>query len=509
MTKPAGDRSDARAIVILGGGTAGWIAACLIAHRWPEARVTLVESPDIGIVGVGEGSTPQLKGFFDRIGVDEAEWMPACDATYKLGIDFAGWSDRSGSERYFHPFPTAIDSHTAASFFYNTRARRTGRDVVAHPDRFLLPARLAADARAPQPDEGFPFEVSYGYHFDAYKVGAFLAGHAVGKLGVNHLQRRVERVVCAPNGGITALVCDDGDQLSGDFFLDSSGFRSVLFERALGVPFVSYADSLFNDRAVVLPTPRDPAEPLPSQTRATALSAGWAWDIPLTSRTGNGYVYSSRHLTADQAEAELRAHLGVGTAGTARHLTMRVGRVAESWSHNALAVGLAQGFLEPLEATALHLVIATVEAFLDAVDAHGFTEAARAPFNARIAARYDGVRDYIVAHYRLNQRHADPHGYWAAARAVEPSDTLKRVMSAWFTGADLAAEIDQLGIDRYYNAVSWHCLFAGYGTFPEDARLVPPGPDIDRIDMARIDDFLRRCALNFHPHNTRLPRPIA
>ena len=151
MTRPAGVAgSQTAAIVILGGGTAGWIAACLIARRWPDARVTLIESPEIGIIGVGEGSTPQLKHFFDQIGVDEAEWMPACDATYKLGIDFAGWSDRPGYDRYFHPFPAALDRHTDQSFFYNTRARRTGRDVVAHPDRFLLPARLAAAAaRAP------------------------------------------------------------------------------------------------------------------------------------------------------------------------------------------------------------------------------------------------------------------------------------------------------------------------------------------------------------------------
>jgi hypothetical protein len=509
VTPPAGERGDAKAIVILGGGTAGWITACLIARRWPGAQVTLVESPEIGIIGVGEGSTPQLKHFFDRIGVAEAEWMPACDATYKLGIDFAGWSDRAGYERYFHPFPTALDSHTSASFFYNTRARRTGRDVVAHPDRYLLPARLAADARAPHPDDRFPFEVSYGYHFDAYKVGAFLATHAVERLGVKHRRHRVAAVERTADGGIAALQCADDVRIEGDFFIDSSGFRSVLFGETLDVPFVSYADCLFNDSAVVLPTPRDPAKPLPSQTRATALSAGWVWDIPLTSRSGNGYVYASRYRTPDQAEAELCAHLGEDVATPARHLKMRVGRVARSWSHNALAVGLAQGFLEPLEATALHLVIATVDAFIDAVDADGFTERARAPFNARIAARYDGVRDYIVAHYRLNQRHADPHGYWAAARGVEPSDPLKRVLTAWFTGADLVAEIDRLDIARYYNAVSWHCLLAGYGTFPDDARLVPPGADINRIDIARIDDFLRRCALNFPSHESRLPRPIA
>ncbi|WP_242140145.1 tryptophan halogenase family protein [Sphingomonas sp. TREG-RG-20F-R18-01] len=502
MTHPAANRT----IVILGGGTAGWIAACLIASRWPQARVTLVESPDIGIVGVGEGSTPQLKHFFDQLGIAEAEWMPACDATYKLGIGFDGWSHRAGFDRYFHPFPTALDSHTAGMFFYNTRARRTGRDVVAHPDRFLLPARLAAGACAPQPDETFPFEVSYGYHFDAYKVGAFLARHAVDKRGVIHLQRHVAGVERSADGGIAALRCTDGERIPGDVFVDSSGFRSLVFEGALAVPFVGYGDTLFNDSAVVMPTPRDDTAPLASQTRATALSAGWVWDIPLTSRTGNGYVYSSRHITPDQAEAELRAHLAIGDESTARHLSMRVGRVAESWSHNALAVGLAQGFLEPLEATALHIVIATVEAFLDAVDADGFTAKARTPFNARIAARYDGVRDYIVAHYRLNQRLSDPHGYWAAARAVEPSDMLKRIMSAWFTGADLAAEIDALDIGRYYNAISWHCLLAGYGTFPDDARLVPPGAEIERIDMARIDDFLRRCALNFRPHHTHLPR---
>ncbi|WP_426257457.1 tryptophan halogenase family protein [Sphingomonas sp. DC1600-2] len=498
-----------KAIVILGGGTAGWMAACLIAQRWPHAQVTLVESPEIGIVGVGEGSTPQLRHFFDRLGIAEAEWMPACDATYKLGIGFHGWSDRAGHGAYFHPFPTALDSHTAPHFFYNTRARRTGRDVVAHPDRFLLPARLAAAACAPQPDANFPFEVSYGYHFDAHKVGAFLGHHATTKLGAVQLQRTIATAERDASGDIAALLCDDGERIPGDVFLDASGFRSILFEKTLGVPFQSFADTLFNDRAVVLPTPRDEAAPLPSQTRATALSAGWVWDIPLTTRTGNGYVYSSRHLSPDQAEAELRAHLGVGDVGTARHLTMRVGRVAKSWSHNALAIGLAQGFIEPLEATALHIVMATVEAFLDAVDANGFTPAASAPFNEAIAARYDGVRDYIVAHYRLNQRGTDPTGYWAEARALaQLSDPLKALMSAWFTGADMAALVEQMGIGRYYNAISWHCLMAGYGTFPDEHRLVPAGPDIERIDLHKIDDFLDRCALNFRPHLTHLPRHL-
>lgn len=496
-------------IVILGGGTAGWMTACLIAHHWRgrSVRVTLVESPEIGIVGVGEGSTPQLKHFFDTLGIGEDAWMPACDATYKLGIEFGGWSDRAGYERYFHPFPTALDGHTAPQFFYNARARRTGRDVDAHPDRFLLPVRLAAAHRAPQPDRNFPFEVSYGYHFDAHKVGLFLAAHATRALGVVHLQRRIATVERGPTGDVAALLDVDGDRVAGDFFIDSSGFRGMILD-ALGVPFVSYADALFNDRAVVMPTAHTPGAPIPSQTRATALSAGWAWHIPLTSRSGNGYVYSSRHLTETQAEAELRTHLGVGNLGAARHLKMRVGRVRATWSHNALAVGLAQGFLEPLEATALHLVIATVEAFCAMIDQGGATPEVRTAFNARIAARYDGVRDYIVAHYRLNQRRDDPTGYWGEARAVDAlSDDLKMLMSAWFTGADMVAAIDREGLARCYSAISWHCLMAGYGTFPDDARLVPPGADIDMIDMidmTTIDDFLTRCATNFRSHDTRL-----
>jgi hypothetical protein len=450
---------------------------------------------------VGEGSTPQLKALFDSLGIAEAEWMPAADATYKTGIAFHGWAgDAPG---YFHPFAGGIDLNTQPAFHASALARRTGADVPAHPDRFFLNARLAAERRAPLPAANFPFNIDYGYHFDAQKVGHVLRDHAVAR-GVMHLAQLVTKVVISEGGNVAHLELDEGAPLTADIFIDASGFRSVIAQEALRVPFLPFASNLFNDRAVVMPTPR--AKTLNAHTISTALSNGWAWDIPLTSRTGNGYVYSSRHLSPEQAEAELRTHLGVGEAGEARHLRMRVGRVSESWSHNALAIGLAQGFLEPLEATALHIVIATLEAFLDAVDADGFTEAARAPFNAKVAARYDGVRDYIVAHYRLNQRSDDPTGYWAQARAVMPSDTLKGLMSAWFTGADLAAAIDQAGIARYYSAISWHCLMAGYGTFPDDARLVPPGPDIDRIDMPKIDDFLQRCARNFRPHRDHLPR---
>jgi tryptophan 6-halogenase len=492
-------------IVILGGGTAGWMAANLVAHKWHAlgTKVTLVESPDVGIIGVGEGSTPQLKAFFDTLGISEAEWMPRCNATYKNGIRFSGWSDRLGFESYFHPFPTAVDNQTAPAFFYNTMARRTGRDVWAHPDRFFLPAHLAANKLAPLAAENFPFASGYGYHFDAYLVGAFLSEHAK-KIGVAHLVHHVTTVVRSASGDISHLVTREGEEISGDFFIDSSGFRSTLLQEALAEPFVSFAENLFNDSAVVMPTPANPAS-TSAQTSATAMRGGWVWDIPLTNRTGNGYVYASDFISADAAETELRTHLGMLESDVdARHLKMKVGRVARSWVSNCLAIGLAQGFIEPLEATALHIVQTTVELFLESHE-NGITAEV---FNAEIAARYDGIRDYIVCHYRVNQRHDT--AYWTSnAENQNISDSLKAILTTWFTGKDLVEEIHAQGIESYYAPLSWHCLLAGYGTFPTDAQIKAPGADIKHYDMIAVDDFIRRCGLNFRDHKLTLDSRVS
>ncbi len=494
---------------MLGGGTAGWMAANLFAHAWHgesggrRAEVTVIESPDIGIIGVGEGSTPQLKAFFDRLGIAEAAWMPRCNATYKTGIAFHGWSNRAGCGQYFHPFPTEIDVHTQHAFFDHCAARRAGVAREAHPDRFFLPARLAAERRGPRADERFPFDVSYGYHFDAHLVGAMLRDHAV-SLGGRHLPVRVVSVQIGEDGNVSALIGEDGAAITGDIFVDCSGFRSLIAQEALGERFLPFAANLFNDRAVVMPTPADPAG-TNAHTTATAMSAGWVWDIPLTSRTGNGYVYASRYIDDDAAETELRRHLGMLDSDVAtRKLEMKVGRVERSWTANCLAVGLAQGFLEPLEATALHIVQATVEGFISAYQQGGYSAQHRDAFNRSIAARYEGVRDYIVAHYRMNQRGDDDHrgDYWRDnARNDALSESLRALMTCWFTGGDIVAEIDRQGIGGYYSPISWHCLFAGYGVFPEDDRVrAARGGN----DMARIDDFLARCALNFAPHDAML-----
>jgi len=479
------------------------MAANLFAHRWPgRAEVHVVESEEIGIIGVGEGSTPQLKAFFDTLGISEAEWMPRCNATYKNGISFCGWSQRPGFERYFHPFPSALDVHTQEAFFWNAGVRRRGQDVCAHPDRFYVPARLAAKRLAPHAAENFPFTIGYGYHFDAHLVGAFLREHAV-RRGVRHHSRQVVDVAVNEASEVEHLLFEGGETLAGDIFVDASGFRSVIVQQALGAKFLPFAKNLFNDSAVVMPTPADPTG-TNSETQSVAMRHGWAWDIPLTNRTGNGYVYSSVYCSADEAETELRTRLGLLEEHVAaRHLKMKVGRLEDSWVGNCLAVGLSQGFIEPLEATALHIVQATVEGFMRACEEGGFTPAKRPEFNRTIAARYEGVRDYIVCHYRVNRR--TDTDYWRDnARNDNLSDSLKAIMTCWFTGQDMEAEIARQGIAQYYAPASWHCLLAGYGTFPADEKIRPPAASAERFDMAVIDDFVTRCARNFRDHKQAL-----
>lgn len=487
-------------IVVLGGGSAGWITACLLHHRWGQGvngrggRVTVVESPEIGIIGVGEGSTPQLKAMFDHLGIAEAEWMAVCDATYKLGIRFSGWSERPGFESYFHPFPGPVDLHSEPGFTRNCLLARRGFDVPAHPDDWFLAAALAQAGRGPHPGDNFPFAPSYGYHFDAYKLGAFLREWAVAR-GVEHRPLKVEDIELTGEGEVAALLCDGGERITGDLFVDCSGFRAIVAQGALGGTFLPFEENLFNDRAVVVPTGR--LETFCPQTESIAMQAGWRWRIPLTTRTGNGYVYSSRHISDEDAAAELLTAVGL-TEGEAepRLLTMKVGRMEESWRGNCLAAGLAQGFIEPLEATALHIVIATALEFADAFEHGGFTAQHRDAFNAGIGARYDAIRDYIVGHYRLNQRSDTP--YWRDnATNQNLSDGLKAMMTAWFTHQDIAAANRHHYPIEAYAAMSWHALFAGYGTFPPPEKMRPLTPEGQAADVEYVQAMLAACAQNF------------
>ena len=484
-------------IVVLGGGSAGWITACLLHREWGArgGKVTVVESPAIGIIGVGEGSTPQLKAFFDQLGIAESEWMDACDATYKLGIRFTGWSETPGFESYFHPFPGPVDLHSEPGFAHNCALRRKGANVPAHPDDWFLASILAEQGKSPHAQETFPFAPSYGYHFDAHKLGGFLRDWAVAR-GVEHRALKVEEIELSGERQIAALLCEDGERIEADFFVDCSGFASILSQQKLGTRFISFDENLFNDRAVVMPTAH--AMPPRPQTDAIAMSAGWRWSIPLTSRVGNGYVYSSRHISDEDAEAELRAAIGTAEdAAEARFLQMKVGRVEDSWTGNCLAAGLSQGFIEPLEATALHIAIYTATDFAKAFEAGGFTPRHRDTFNRRIAERYDGIRDYIVAHYRMNAR--TDSDYWRENAANEAlPEGLKAMITAWFTHEDIGAANREInGRTPAYPSLSWHCLFAGYGCFPGREKLKPLPEGIEAASLEEVRSMLQACARNF------------
>jgi 2-polyprenyl-6-methoxyphenol hydroxylase-like FAD-dependent oxidoreductase len=490
-------------IVILGGGTAGWMAANLMAVKWQNKgiQISLVESPSIGTIGVGEGSTPQLKSFFEQMGVDENEWMPACHATYKNGIRFNGWSSRKGFESYFHPFASRIDAFSAPALFYNSVHRRKGINVDCHPDRFYLSAKLAEQHKSPIPDHNFPFPIGYGYHFDANLLGQFLSIKAISK-GVKHIQAKVLNVGMQTNGDIANLQLDNGNQISADIFIDCSGFSGVLIQQALKVPFVSFKENLFNDRAVAIPSPV--SRPLRSHTISTTMKHGWAWDIPLTNRVGNGYVYSSDYCSAEQAEIELRTKLNLLDSDVeARHLKMKVGRVEKHWFRNCLAVGLSQGFIEPLEATALHFVQETIERFIAVNEKCDFSTQHQDEFNQVINQRFEGIRDYIVAHYRLSSR--DDTDYWLENSAnPHISKQLKQIVQGWMAAEDISQTIQNAKLQSYYPPFSWLCILAGYGIFPTQLADAPKDNAAHKYDLDYVDDFIQRSSLNFKDHKSFL-----
>lgn len=488
-------------ILIVGGGTAGWMAANMILSRWEDVDVSLLESKGVGTVGVGEGSTPHLKRFFDSIGVKESEWMPRCHATYKNGIFFDGWSRVPGYESYFHPFPAQVDELTVPMFFHSITARMCGFDVNAHPDQFFLESYLARHNLGPIPSENFPFSVLYGYHFDSGLLGEFLAERARSN-GLKWIEGCLTEVLRSDNGEIASVRLDDNTMLSADFYVDCSGFRSLLLQEALKTPFVSYKNNLFNDAAVVLPT--SISKVIPPATRSTALSNGWSWKIPLTNRYGNGYVYSRDYLSASEAEEELRRHLGLLDSDVqARHLNMKVGRVEKHWDKNCLAVGLSQGFIEPLEATALSLCYDTIENFLGLYEKGGFSNDFQGTFNQIINSSFEGVRDYIVAHYKLNQRQDTQ--YWRDNSANdEVPDRLKAIVSLWSKSPNFAQDIDMKRLGVSYGAKSWACLLAGYGVFSPLSGRFSDAQEETAKGMDEISEFIRRCGLNFTEHNQLL-----
>ena len=507
--------SQPKKIIILGGGSAGWMAASLIHKAWASkgTEILLIESDVINKIGVGEGSTPSLRLFFKHLGISEKEWMPKCNATYKCGISFPGWTSKTdpayaNSPAYIHPFYSKADWKTGNAFMYNARLRRDGLDVKAHPDDYWVQSYLAKHFKAPIAAQPLRDEMDYGYHFDSALVGNFLKDRLLSH-GVKHLIDTVDDVNLDVDGGISSLITKCNGELSADLFLDCTGFAAQLIRKSLNVDFVDYSDCLFNDRAIAIQSPIDCQQDIPSQTTSTALSCGWAWSIPLSNRYGNGYVYSSKYISDEDAETELREHIGPSSDNSsARLIKMRLGRLTHHWHKNVLAVGLSQGFIEPLEATALMLIQHTVESFIQRYEDMAISQSAlitqQATYNTQLNEVFESIKDYIVAHYRLNSR--TDSQYWCDNRENTNNSTrLNALITAWHTkGGNFEAELDKHNAEITYFAPSWYCLFAGKGHFP--ASLTEPTSDIKVAPTSDIKKYCEQVSKQFYSHNQQLEK---
>ncbi len=478
-------------IVILGGGTAGWMCASGLVSLLPatDYDVTLIESDEIATVGVGEATLPHIKTYNDMLGIDEAEFMRATGGSIKLGIEFVDWL-RQGV-RYIHPFGTFGDRWTNADFQHHwARARIDGTDSRSLQDySFAVAACHANGFEHPNSDpKSIRSTYSYAYHFDAGLYAQYLRGWATAR-GVRRMEGKVGGVVRdGESGDVSALTLASGAEIRGDLFIDCSGFRSLLLGQAMGVPWLDWSEWLPCDRAIALPCTG--VEPLTPYTRATAQRGGWTWRIPLQHRIGNGYVFSSRFCDEGEARKTLLAALDGEALDEPRLLRFQAGRREVGWAGNCVAVGLASGFLEPLESTSIFLIQAATIDLIASMPRRGERVDARLrrEFNRLFATHYDRTRDFLVLHYTANERFGEP--LWDHVRTMELPDSLVHKMALFRESA--AAPEYRLGL---FSRDSWLSVLEGQGVLPSAAN--PLAHRLSAAErQARLDDLAARIAVN-------------
>jgi glycine/D-amino acid oxidase-like deaminating enzyme len=455
-------------VVIVGGGTAGWMSATYLKAAFGDrVSVTLVESSRLAKIGVGEATFSTVRHFFDYLGLTEREWMPHCAASYKLGIRFENW--RRVGHHFYHPFERL---RTANGFTLADWWLRLGSPAAAFDrDCFVIPY-LCEAKRSPRTLDGSlfasgpaerPAQFPYAYHFDAELVARFLAGY-----GIEHGVRRVVDDVVAVGrdhrGWISHLTTREHGELHGDLFIDCTGFRGLLINQTLGGRFESFQDVLPNNRAVALRVPREDDDHLgiAPYTTATAVDAGWIWTIPLYRRNGVGYVYSDEFCTPQDAERTLRAFAAPGRDDLpANHIQMRIGRNAESWIANCVAIGLSSAFVEPLESTGIFIIQHGIEELVRHFPDERWDRALIDNYNKRVARVVDGVKEFLVLHYRAAERADTP--YWKQTKTRRIPERLAEALR------QPPPLFDDNTIYPYYHGFelySWNTMRLGLGRPP-------------------------------------------
>ncbi len=457
-------------ILIVGGGTTGWMTASIFQRSLGKAgsNITLIESPNISTIGVGEGTTPLFKRFLKFLSIPEAEFMSACKATFKHGINFPGWTNRKEFKAYFHPFAAPGYNRYEQQFFNNCDSRRKGQAADTDPSDYFFNAELAAQEKAPVgPPPCDSSRMDYAYHFDTAFLADFLKSRCL-DVGIDYVVDDVIDVVKANDGNICHVVTANNGHLSADLFVDCTGFRRLLLGKVLESDPISYESRLFNNRAVVIRTAVPEIGDLPPYTESTALKFGWAWRIPLMNKISWGYVYSGDYTYRDDAEQELRDHIGEDTTEIEPlHIRLQVGRVSEHWKRNCLAIGLSQGFIEPLEATALGLTQFTINRFVTHFSRGQYGPTYRDHFNDIINEAFDVTVDYIQMHYKLTTR--EDTEYWRDCSSNENlSDTMRAVIAGWEDPASNFISVLRRHVHRSsYAPYSWYCILSGMGRFPD------------------------------------------
>ena len=478
-------------IVIVGGGTSGWMAANMLSVELPLATITVIESDAVPTVGVGEGSTPFFKTFFEQIGISEKTWMPACHATYKNGITFPGWAGESSQNHYFHPFYSEVDSEQVPVFFAACAARLKGYNCCAAPDDFFVTGHLAQHHKAPVHRDT---SLDYGYHFDAGLLGEFLKKVALEK-GVIHVSDTVSDVNVGDDNQIQHLDTQRSGRYQADWFIDCTGFKRLLIQSALQQSFISYRDYLLCDSAVAFAASCDEAASLQSSTLSTAVKEGWIWTIPLSHRTGTGLVYSADYVTEKDAIAALSAFHQMDRPLQYKSLHWHPGYVENSWAGNCVAIGLSQGFLEPLEAPMLNITQQSISLFIEALRQEQPSRCQRA-FNQKVQEMFEGTRDYVQAHYLLNQRR-DSDFWHVARRELKVSAGLASLLEHWSKGLSIDSCLGAFPHLNFYLKTSWYCLLSGLQYFPQSKSDIPAHSA--RI-IANAQQRAANIALDFFDH---------
>lgn len=489
-------RSRIKKVVIVGGGTAGWMAAAAISKYFNdgERAVLLVESDTIGTVGVGEATIPPIRNFNAMLGIDENTFLRETRGTFKLGIEFVNWGKQG--DRYFHPFGEYGQDFHGIAFhqLYLRELGQSGPQSVADISSYSMSCVAASLGRFARPSSQAKSPVSqlrYAFHFDASLYAAFLRRMAEAQGAVRHEGRITEVKRNNESGDVLAVVLEDGSEIEGELFIDCSGFRGLLIEEELKTGNEDWSKWLPMDRAIAVPT-TNTGSPDPF-TRATAHSAGWQWRIPLQHRMGNGHVFSSAFMKEDEARRILLDNLEGKPLAEPRTLRFLTGMRKQAWSHNVVSLGLSSGFIEPLESTSIHLIQNGIARLFALFPDFPVNPIERDEYNRGMREVYEDVRDFIILHYKATQR--DDSEFWRYVRDMEVPDSLAKKIELWCSRGRVFRENAEL-----FTTPSWVAVMLGQNIMPERHEAIA-----DTLDPTKVAGGMEQMREAYRAAAERLP----